>query len=84
MNAITGVPSVKPYFSTKYADTVPTCVREATAGRSLRLSSGAVADISSGLNSQRDRSSRFMPAPSPKSMGAERPDKIDAMKLLTS
>ncbi len=83
VKATTGVPRLKPYFFTKYSAISPICVREATAGGSFSASPGAVAATSSGLHVPLASSSRFMPAPSPWSIGALPPIKSEPRNELT-
>jgi hypothetical protein len=56
---------LKPWRSTKYGAIAPTRVPDATGARSFPAKPGAVAASSGSLQPSDDRSSRFMPAPSP-------------------
>src|SRR5271165_49199 len=68
-----------PYFFTKYVLTRPMTRDDSASGGSLDFSPGAVAFSALGCQDFLRMSIKFVPAPSPWSMGAVLPAMMDAM-----
>ena len=67
-----------PCRARQYVASGPTTVHDGAIGGSFDSRSGAVAARASGAQRERDRSIRFIPEPSPGSIGASKPTSSDA------
>src|SRR5258705_13753210 len=75
---------LSPYFFANQGLTFPITFHGSASGGSLDFKLGAVALSAAGSQTFRWMSIRFMPAPSPWSMGAILPASSEAMNELTS
>ena len=83
-HAMIRVSARKPWRCTKYFAIGPTTAVDAASGGSLSASPGAVAASAPGCHARFAMSIRFIPAPSPWSIGAMRPASTEHMNELTS
>ena len=80
VNAATGIPGLRPYFA-KYGASLP--ASPFLAAGSFAARPGAVNSQISASHSPRSRLRRFIPAPSPMSIGASAPHRSEQRKELT-
>ena len=80
VNAATGIPGLSPYFA-KYGARAP--ARPLPTAGSFAARAGDMKPHISASQRQLERSRRFIPAPSPTSIGASAPMRSEQMKELT-